>query len=349
MSDPNHSRFNPFKVAAVQAAPVFLDREATVEKACALIETAAAAGARLIVFPEAFIPAYPDWVWLPIAPGESGALHNELYAALLENAVSIPDAATDRLCRAARQAGAYVVMGLNERNAEASRSSLYNTVLTIDPQGQILGKHRKLVATGGERLVWAPGDGSTLQVYETALGRLSGLTCWENYMPLARYALYAWSVEIYIAATWDCGATWLATLQHIAKEGRMFVIGCCSAMRNADIPDRFDFKRQFYADPDEWINIGNSAIVNPAGKFIAGPLAMQQDILYADLDLREVHAARRLLDVAGHYARPDVFELTVHTAPRPPLIVQTGQTGAAPVQTGAAPSHPNNPNPHATT
>ncbi len=311
MSNENDATF---KVAAVQAAPVFLDRTATIDKACELIAAAGREGARLIVFPEAFIPAYPDWVWA-IPSGEEEVL-NELYAELLANAVTIPSDATDVLCRAARLARAHVVMGMSERNAEASGASLYNTLLYIDDQGQILGKHRKLVPTGGERLVWAQGDGSTLHVYDTPFGKLGGLICWENYMPLARYTMYAWGTQIYVAATWDRGQPWLSTLRHIAKEGRVYVIGRSIAMRKDDIPDSFAFKQKFYANADEWINIGDSAIVNPDGAFIAGPVRMKEEILYAEVDPRQMRGPKWMLDVAGHYARPDVFELTVHTDER---------------------------------
>ena len=313
MSNENNNV--PFKVAAVQATPVFLDREATIDKACELIAEAGSEGARLIVFPEAFIPSYPDWVWA-IPSGEEGVL-NELYAELLSNSVTIPSDATDRLCQAAKHANAYVVMGMNERNVEASGASLYNTLLYIDAQGEILGKHRKLVPTGGERLVWAQGDGSTLQVYDTPLGKLGGLICWENYMPLARYTMYAWGTQIYVAATWDRGQPWLSTLRHIAKEGRVYVIGCCIAMRKDDIPDSYSaMKQKFYAEEDEWINIGDSAIVNPEGEFIAGPVRKQEEILYAEIDPRMMQGPKWMLDVAGHYARPDVFQLTVHTDER---------------------------------
>jgi nitrilase len=308
---PNEYNIAPFKVAAVQATPVFLDREATIDKACELITAAGSEGARLIVFPEAFIPSYPDWVWA-IPSGEEDVL-NELYAELLTNSVTIPSDATDRLCQAAKLANSYVVIGMSERNVEASGASLYNTLLYIDAQGEILGKHRKLVPTGGERLVWAQGDGSTLQVYDTPLGKLGGLICWENYMPLARYTMYAWGTQIYVAATWDRGQPWLSTLRHIAKEGRVYVIGCCIAMRKDDIPDRYSMKQKFYAEADEWINIGDSAIVNPEGEFIAGPVRKQEEILYAELDPRMMQGPKWMLDVAGHYARPDVFQLTVHT------------------------------------
>src|SRR5437764_1569015 len=249
----NENNHAPFKVAAVQAAPVFLEREATIDKACELIATAGREEARLIVFPEAFIPSYPEGVW-GIPSGEQGLL-NELYSELLTNAVTIPSDATDRLCRAAKLANAYVVMGMSERNAEASGASMYNTLLYIDAQGKILGKHRKLVPTGGERLVWAQGDGSTLQVYDTPLGKLGGLICWENYMPLARYAMYAWGTQIYIAATWDRGEPWLSTLRHIAREGRTYVIGCSIAMRRDQIPAGYEFA-EGYASTKEWINSG---------------------------------------------------------------------------------------------
>ncbi len=304
----------PFKVAVVQATPVFLNRAATVEKACDLIMTAGREGARLIVFPESFIPAYPDWIWA-VPPREEQML-NELYAELLANAVTIPGDATDALCRAAQEANAYVVMGMSERNAEASGASLYNTLLYIDDQGNIMGKHRKLVPTGGERMVWAQGDGSTLQVYDTALGKLGGLICWENYMPLARYAMYAWGTQIYVAATWDRGQPWLSTLRHIAKEGRIYVLGCCIVMHKNDLPDHFAVKQKFYAESAEWINVGDSAIVNPDGFFIAGPVRHKEEILYAELDPRQMRGPKWMLDVAGHYARPDVFELVVHTETR---------------------------------
>ena len=318
MSNENNNA--TFKVAAVQATPVFLDREATIDKACELIATASSEGARLIVFPEAFIPTYPEWIW-GIPPGEQGLL-NELYSELLTNSVTIPSDATDRLCEAARLANAYVVMGMSERNVEASGASLYNTLLYIDAQGEILGKHRKLVPTGGERLVWAQGDGSTLQVYDTSLGKLGGLICWENYMPLARYAMYAWGTQIYVAATWDRGQPWLSTLRHIAKEGRVYVIGCCIAMRKDDIPDRYSMKQKYYAEMDEWINIGDSVIVNPEGEFITGPVRKQEAIVYAEIDPRMVQGPKWMIDVAGHYARPDVFQLTVHTDVRQMIRVE---------------------------
>ena len=308
-----------FKIAVVQAAPVVLNREATVSKACELIAEAGRSGARLVVFPEAFIPTYPDWVWR-IPPGQHPVLA-DMYAELLEQSVEIPSPVTENLSQAARQEGVYVAMGLNERNAQASNASLYNTLLYISPEGDLLGKHRKLVPTAPERMVWAQGDGSTLEVYDTSLGKLGGLICWENYMPLARYSLYAWGVQIYLAPTWDNGEPWLSTLRHIAKEGRAYVIGCSIAMRKQDIPDRFEFKAKYYSEVGEWINKGDSAVVSPDGKFVAGPLNAEEGILYAELDPRQMRGSKWNLDVAGHYARPDVFRLTVSKEDRPMIAV----------------------------
>jgi nitrilase len=310
-----------FKIAVVQAAPVFLDREATVAKACDLIAEAGRAGAQLIVLPESFIPTYPDWVWA-IPAGEAGLLA-DLYARFLDQSVTVPGPTTAALGRAARAAGACVVVGISERNSEASGTSLYNSLLYLGPDGQILGNHRKLVPTGGERLVWAQGDGSTLGAYDTPIGRVSGLICWENYMPLARYALYAWGVQFYAAATWDRGEPWLSTIRHIAKEGRVYVLSAGIALRRADIPDSEAFKARYYADAGEWINTGDSAIVDPDGAFVAGPLQEAEGILYAEVDPARMRGPRWMLDVAGHYARPDVFELTVHTAAHPLLSVRS--------------------------
>jgi len=300
---------NVYKIAAAQAAPVFLNREATVEKACELIAKAGTDGAKLIVFPEVFIAGYPDWVWL--VPNGKAAMLNALYTELIENSVAIPDEATKKLCQAAKNAQIHVVIGMHERNSEASNASLYNTLLFIDDKGEIMGKHRKLVPTGGERLVWAQGDGSTLNVFDTALGKLGGLICWENYMPLARNAMYGWGTQILAAPTWDKSENWLSSLRHIAREGGMFVVGCCMAVRMDDIPGKYEFKK-LYPEGREWINTGNSCIVNPKGDFIAGPVEMKEEIIYADIDLQIISASKRMFDAAGHYARPDVFKFQVN-------------------------------------
>jgi len=309
------SNAKPFTVAAAQAAPVFLDREATVDKACELIAEAGAAGARLIVFPECFIPTYPLWVWF-IQPFKTRELR-DLYTELLDNAISVPDSATDRLCAAAADASIAVTMGVNELNTEASGATLYNSTLVIDADGDIVGVHRKLMPTVAERIVHGMGDGSTLDVYDLNIGRLSCLTCWENYMPLARYAMWAWGSQIHIAPTWDRGEPWISTLRHTAKEGRVYVVGCCSAVSRDDIPDRYGFKEAYLPGDLEWINPGLSAIVDPDGKIIAGPAEKEETILYAEIDPNEFAGPRFQLDVAGHYGRPDVFQLIVNREERP--------------------------------
>jgi nitrilase len=304
------------RIAAVQAAPVFLDRAATVEKAVALIREAAAKGARLVVFPEGFIPAYPLWVWF-IPAGDSHTLR-ELHAELLEQSVDVPGPVTEAIGAAAREAGLYVALGVNERNVEASGTSLYNTLLWFGPDGALLGKHRKLVPTAGERLVHAAGDGSTLMsLHDAPFGKLGGLICWENYMPLARYALYAKGVTIWVAPTWDRGEPWLSTMRHIAKEGRVHVISACIPMRKDAVPDRLAFKAKYLADAPEWLNPGDSVIVDPDGKLLAGPASKEETILVAEIDPRRAAGARFQLDVAGHYGRPDVFRLLVDERARP--------------------------------
>ena len=293
------------KAAAVQATPVFLDRDATVEKAGGLIREAASNGAGLIVFPETFIPAYPDWVWrAPAWDGPFGQLH-EL---LLDQSVEVPSPATEALGKAAKRAKSYVAMGVNER--DPGGSTIYNTVVYFGPDGRVLGKHRKLMPTGGERLVWGMGDGSDLQVHQTPFGRIGGLICWENYMPLARTALYAKGVEIWIAPTWDQGEEWVATLKHIAKEGRVYVIGCAILMRGTDVPEGTP-GRELWGGDDDWANEGWATIVDPHGEILAGPLKKEEGIVYADLDLGVVRRNRLEFDPVGHYSRPDVFQLTV--------------------------------------
>jgi nitrilase len=303
-----------FIVSAAQATPIFLNRKATLEKACEIIIEASNNGAKLVVFPEAFFPAYPDWAWL--VPGGNQGLLDSLYVALVNNSIAVPDETTDILCQTARKAKINVVMGINERNQEASNASLFNSLLYIDDSGNILGIHRKLIPTAAERTVWSQGNGSTLEVFDTSIGKLGGLICWENYMPLARNAMYSWGTQVYVAPTWDRGSMWVTTLRHIAKEGGMYVIGCCMPLHIRDIPDQFVFKK-YYSEGIEWINTGHSCIVAPTGELIAGPLTEKEEILYAEIDLRKVTAAKRMFDVAGHYARPDVFRFTINRNPNP--------------------------------
>ena len=313
-------------IAAAQISPVFLDREATVERAIGAIHEASARGARLIVFPEAFIPGYPLWVWF-IPSGDTHALR-ALYVELLRQAVSVPDETTERLCRAARDARMFVVIGVNERNSEASNTSLFNSVLFIDADGRLLGTRRKLVPTSGERLVHAMGDGSTFRTYDTALGRLGALICWENYMPLARHALYCGGLDVLATPTWDRGEPWISTLRHVAKEGRVYVVACGNAVRIADVPDRFAFKALLEPDDDGWVNHGDSAIVDPDGKFVTGPCHGVQEIVYGEIDPDKVTGPRWQLDVGGHYSRPDVFRLLVNRE-RQGQIAMTDGSGAA--------------------
>jgi nitrilase len=305
------------KVAVVQAAPLLFDREATVEKTCRLAAEAAGQGAQLILFPEAFIPAYPRGLSFGTVVGsrkQGGRLTWQRYWA---NAVEVPGPATEALGQAARQAGAYLAVGVIERDTEFSRGTLYCTLLYFGPDGRLLGKHRKLKPTAAERLVWGEGDGSTLTVLDTGLGKIGGLICWENYMPLARMAMYGKGVEIYLAPTADARDSWLATLRHIACEGRCFVLGCNQFVTKAMYPADLVGLEDLAGQPEVMCR-GGSAIISPLGDVLAGPLYDQEGILYGDLDLAEVARAKFDLDVVGHYARPDVFQLVVNERPALP-------------------------------
>jgi nitrilase len=297
-------------VAAVQATPVFLDRDATVRVVADRTKEAGEQGAKLIVFPETFVPTYPDWVWR--SPAWDGPFE-ELTARLVEQSVDVPGPATDAIGRAARSAKAYVSVGVNERVASGT---IFNAQLMFSPTGELIGKHRKLMPTGGERLVWGMGDGSDLEIYRTPFGAVGGLICWENFMPLARTAMYAKGVEIWTAPTWDNGENWVATLRHIAREGRVFVIGATILLRGSDVPDDLP-GRDLWGGDDDWSNDGWSAIVDPDGQLIAGPLVGEEGILYAAVDTDRLRSERYKFDPVGHYARPDVFTLTVNEDPRP--------------------------------
>jgi len=298
------NKIGKVKVATVQAAPVFLDRDATIAKACVLLERAADQGAGLVVFPEAFVPAYPEWVWR-MKPWEVRA--EALYARLFDQAVVIGDAATAALSAAARRANCYVSIGVNER--EARGSTLFNTQLCFAPTGALVGMHRKLVPTGAERLVWGMGDGSSLTVIETPFGRLGGLTSWENYMPLARMALYQQGIDVYLAPTWDNSDVWLSTLRHIAKEGRVYVIGASFWVRASDVPADVPYRDELYGDEDDILSGGTSVIVDPFGEVLAGPLQGEEGLLFADLDVESARASRHQFDPTGHFSRPDILRL----------------------------------------
>jgi nitrilase len=306
-------RVRPLRVAAVQATPVLLDRDATLDQALTLTEQAAAGGAELVVFPETFIPGYPDWVWRT-KPWDDHA--NALYAVLFDNAVVIGSAVTQVLAFAAKRYGIYLSVGIDER--ELVGSTLYNTQLLFGPDGELLSVHRKLVPTGAERLVWGMGDGAGLKVVDTPFGRVGTLTGWENYMPLARAALYAQGVDIYLAPTWDNSEVGPSTMQHIAKEGRVFVVGVNHCLRASQLPDDLPGRHDLYGDDQDWLAQGSTMIVDPTGETRAGPLLAEPGIVTADIDVNEARHWRHHFDSAGHSGRPDVLQLHVDMTPGAP-------------------------------
>jgi nitrilase len=306
------------KAAVVQAAPILFERQATVEKACQLIQEAAGQGAELVLFPEAFIPAYPRGLSFGMVVGSRKPQGRQLWQRYWEGAVEIPSTTTQVLGEAVRQAGVTLTIGVIERDCQFSGGTLYCTMLYFDSQGQVIGLHRKLKPTGAERLIWGEGDGSTLTVLPTPLGKIGGLICWENYMPLARMALYSKGVEIYLAPTADARETWQATLRHIACEGRCFVLGCNQFVTKAMYPADLQAHPELAEQPEVMCR-GGSAIISPLGEVLTGPLYDQEGILYAELDLDEIVRARLDFDVVGHYARPDVFQLLINEQPQPPV------------------------------
>ncbi len=294
----------PAIVAAVQATPVFLDRDATIEVVAEHTKQAAGHGARLVAFSEGFVPTYPDWVWRSVPWGERD---RAWYARWYDQAVDVPGPACDALGAIAREHACYLAIPVNERDG----GTVYNTICFFGPDGALLAKHRKLQATGAERVVWGSGDGSTLAVIDTPFGRVGGLICWENYMPLARAAMYEQGVDVLLAPTWDNSDVWPRSMQHIAKEGRCFVVGITSYQRGSDVPTDLPGRDEMYTD-DDVLSRGNSIIVDPDGEVLAGPLTGEAGILYAEIDADRARLARREFDVVGHYARPDVFRLEVN-------------------------------------
>ncbi len=319
------SQKNPsLKVAVIQAAPILFNRDLTVEKTCRLTQQAAAQGAKLILFPEAFIPAYPRGLTFGTVVGSRSQQGRYTWQAYWENAVEIPSPAFERLSAASRQAQAYLAVGVIERDAQTSRGTLYCTTLYFGPDGRLLGKHRKLKPTAAERLVWGEGDGSTLTVIDTEYGRVGGLICWENYMPLARMALYAKGVEIYLAPTADARDTWQATLRHIALEGRCFVLGCNQYVTKSMYPADLPGVEELAVQPEVMCR-GGSVVISPLGEVLAGPLYDQEGGLFAELDLGEIARSKLDFDVVGHYSRPDVFQLAVNESPQPSVITEGGE------------------------
>lgn len=313
------------QLAIVQKAPAFLDKRKTIELAVANVEEAAGNGAELVVFTEAFIPGYPAWIWR-LRPGGDWDISQELHQRLLNNAVVMESDDLLPLYEAAQQHKVTIVCGIEERDSELSRTTLYNTIITIGPDGQLLNRHRKLMPTNPERMVWGFGDATGLKVVETPAGRIGALPCWENYMPLARYALYAQGVEIYIAPTYDSGDGWIGSLQHIAREGCCWVVGCGNLLRGSDIPADFPERSSLYPDEDEWVNPGDSIVIAPGGEIVAGPMNKEAGILYHQLDVEKVAIAKRTFDVAGHYSRPDIFQLHVNTQAQTPCVFEDKST-----------------------
>ena len=313
------------KLAIVQTAPVFLDKQKTIELAVASVEEAAANGAGLVVFTECFIPGYPAWIWR-LRPGGDWDLSQELHQRLLGNAVNVEAGELGPLYDVARRCSLTIVCGIEERDSNLSQTTLYNTVVTIAPDGTMLNRHRKLMPTNPERMVWGFGDASGLKVVETNAGRIGALICWENFMPLARYALYSQGIEIYIAPTYDSGEGWIGSLQHIAREGCCWVVGCGNLMHASDIPDDFPEKSALYPDADEWINVGDSVVIAPGGEVAAGPMHKESSIIYHEIDREKAEIAKRALDVSGHYSRPDIFQLHVNTQVQSPCVFEDKST-----------------------
>jgi nitrilase len=303
----------PVTVACVQAEPVIMDRDATIDKLAGLADEAAGNSAKLLVFPEAFIPAYPSSVWARALAGweEPGA--KEAFALLARESVEVPGEAVTRLGEIARVNEVWLVTGVTERDP-ARPATLFNTLLYHAPDGSLASSHRKLVPTNHERLVWGQGGGDGLRAFETDLGRIGGLICWENMMPLARFALYESGIEIYLAPTADDGDSWQSTLIHLARESRSFVISPSHFQRGGSYPEDFPLSR-LTADV-EVIGRGGSAILGPDGSYLAGPLYGEEGILYAELEPARLDEERQRFDPAGHYHRPDVLGLRV--SPNPP-------------------------------
>ena len=303
-----------FIAAVVQNAPVVFDANATLTKIQDLTADAATTGARLVVFPEAFVSAYPKGLDFGARVGMRSAEGRDTFRRYFESAIDVPGPATDALAKTAKTNGVYLVLGVIEREI----GTLYCTALFFAPDGTLLGKHRKVMPTAMERIIWGFGDGSTMPVFDTAIGKLGAVICWENYMPLMRMAMYAKGIELYCAPTADDRETWLPSMRHVALEGRCFVLTACQYLRRSDCPA--DYAAAQGNDPQTVIMRGGSAIVGPLGQVLAGPLFDQTGILTAEIDLGEIPGAKYDLDVVGHYARPDIFQLHVNEKAARPVV-----------------------------
>jgi len=306
------------KVAVIQASSVIFDKTASIEKACDLIEKAGNKGAKIVLLPEAFIPAYPRGFTFGMKIGSRNEEGRALWKRYWENAIEASGSEVKILGKAASDSGVYLSIGVIERDGASGGETLYCSMFYFSPDGRLIGKHRKLKPTGSERLIWGEGDGSTLPVFSTEFGKIGGLICWENYMPLARMAMYGQGVEIYLAPTADSRDTWQATMRHIACEGRCFVLGCNQFVTKEMYPSDLETVEELSDQPDVMCR-GGSVIIAPSGEVIAGPLWDKEGILYADLDLSEITKAKIDFDVVRHYSRPDVFQLNVNREPQLPI------------------------------
>lgn len=304
------------RVAVVQAGSVPFDSGACVDKAIRLTADAAAAGAKLVLFPEAFIVGYPKGLNYGLLVGARDPVGREEFRLYLDAAIEVPGPHTQRLGEAAAAHRVYLVIGVIEREL----GTCYCSVLFFGPDGTLLGKHRKLMPTAMERMIWGFGDGSTLTVVDSPYGRIGSVICWENYMPMLRMAMYAKNVQIYCAPTADDRDTWLASMQHIALEGRCFVLTACQFLRRIDFPA--SVRVSLGDSPDAVLMRGGSAIVSPLGKVLAGPHFEGETILTAELDLADIGRGKFDFDAAGHYSRPDVFQLIVNEKPMPAVVTK---------------------------
>jgi nitrilase len=308
-------------VAVVQAAPLFFDREGSVDKVIRMTKEAAEEGAQLVLFPEAYVGGYPWGLAFGTAVGGRKPEGRRTWERYWAAAMDVPGPDTDRLAEAAREAGVYLAVGVTERDSTYSRGTIFCSLLYFGPEGTLLGKHRKLKPTAAERVIWGEGDGSTLPVIPAPFGRFGGLICWENYMPLARMAMYGKGLDIYLAPTADARDRWQSTLQHISLEGRCFVMGCNQYVTRDMYPDDLEIKEEL----EDWPEVlcrGGSAIYGPLGDLLAGPLWDREGTLHAELDLAEVARGKFDFDVTGHYARPDVFQLWVNQDPQLPVDLE---------------------------
>ena len=303
------------RAAVVQAGAVPFDSAACVDKAVDLIGRAAATGARVVVFPEAFIGGYLKGLGFGLVVGARDAAGRDEFRRALESAIVVPGPETARLGEAAAVHGCYVVIGVIERDG----GTCYCSALYFGPDGALLGTHRKLMPTALERMIWGFGDGSTLKAVDSPYGRIGAVICWENYMPMLRMAMYAQQVALYCAPTADDRDSWLPSMRHIALEGRCFVLTACQVLRKGAFPA--DVRVSLGDSPDSLLMRGGSAIVSPLGVVLAGPHFGEETILTADLDLADIGRGKFDFDVVGHYARPDVFRLTVNDAPAVPVTI----------------------------